>query len=71
MSDSREDDASQFFPRGARPRVGQNYLVRGEAYQCLARYDEDGKWRDAYSGVVISGSVQIICEMPGVGDGFY
>jgi hypothetical protein len=42
------------------PAIGEKVLVQAEGFRCLAFRDKDGKWRNAFSGDELPGTIRVI-----------
>jgi len=42
------------------PFLAEFFVVEGPGYRCLAYHDGEGRWRKAFSHIVLPGKIRII-----------
>ena len=47
-------------PADPLPPTGEQVLVQGKGFRCLAFRDKDGKWRDVFHQTGLQGIVRVI-----------
>jgi hypothetical protein len=59
MTDKLRASNQNDQPDDPLPPIGERVLVQTEHFRCLAFRDKDGKWKDAYHGNELAGTVRV------------